>query len=74
MLEWDPPRHNPADLLACSGLRAQLRLEQRLLRSKDGNGLWCAQLSSGIIVVKTMGHAGSFHSNQHIVGRFDSRY
>jgi len=38
-LEEDPPKHNPADSLACLGLRAQLRLEQRLLRSKDGNGL-----------------------------------
>ena len=28
------------------GLRARLRLEQRLLRSKDGNGLWWAYLSS----------------------------
>ena len=33
------PEHNLADLLGCSGLRAQLRLEQQLLRSKDGNGL-----------------------------------
>jgi hypothetical protein len=32
--------NNPADLVACSGLRPQLRLEQRLLRSKDGNELW----------------------------------
>jgi hypothetical protein len=37
--------------LTCSGLRAQLRLEQRLLRSKDGNELWCAKLSSERIVV-----------------------
>jgi hypothetical protein len=33
------PEHNPADLLACLGLRAQLRLEQRRPRSKDGNRL-----------------------------------
>jgi hypothetical protein len=39
-VEGDPPKHNPADSLACSGLRARLRLEQRLLRPKDGNGLW----------------------------------
>ena len=35
-----PPEYNPADLSACSGLRVRLRLEQRLLRSKDGGGLW----------------------------------
>jgi hypothetical protein len=36
------------------GLRARLRLEQRLLRSKDVNGLWWAHLSSEIIVeIKT---------------------
>ena len=34
------PEHDPADSLACSRLRARLRLEQRLLRPKDGNGLW----------------------------------
>jgi hypothetical protein len=45
-----PPEQNPAGLLACSGLRAQLRLEQRSLRFKDGNGLWWAKLSSEIIV------------------------
>jgi hypothetical protein len=33
-----PPERDPADSLACSGLGAQLRLEQRLLRSKDRNG------------------------------------
>lgn len=34
------PEQNLADLLAYSGLRAQLRLRQQLLRSKDGSGLW----------------------------------
>ena len=34
-----------------SGLRAQLKLEQRLLRSKDGSGLWKAPDSAVIIVV-----------------------
>jgi hypothetical protein len=38
--EEDSPEHNPADSLVCLGLRPQLRLEQRLLRHKDGNGLW----------------------------------
>jgi len=38
--EEDPLEHDPADSSACSGLRARLRLEQRLLRSQDGNGLW----------------------------------
>lgn len=38
--EKDHPEQNPADLLACSGLRAGLRLERQLLRSKVGNGLW----------------------------------
>jgi len=33
------PEQNPADSSAYSGLRGQLRLEQRLLRSRDGNGL-----------------------------------
>jgi hypothetical protein len=44
------PEHNPADSLACSGLRAQLRLEQQLLRLKDGDGLWWDHFSSEIIV------------------------
>jgi hypothetical protein len=44
------PEHDPAESLACSGLRAQLRLEQRLLRSKDENGLWWGHLSSETIV------------------------
>jgi hypothetical protein len=39
-LKEDYLEQNPADSLACSELRAQLRLEQRLLRFKDGNGLW----------------------------------
>jgi hypothetical protein len=39
-IQKGPPERDPADSLACSGLRAQLRLEQRLLRSKDGSGLW----------------------------------
>ena len=43
------PEYNPADSLACSGLRARLRLGQRLLRSKDGNGLWWAELSCEIL-------------------------
>jgi hypothetical protein len=30
------------------GLTTELRLEQRLLRAKDGNGVWRAQLSSEI--------------------------
>jgi hypothetical protein len=30
--------HDLADSSACSGLRARLRLEQRLLRPRDGNG------------------------------------
>ena len=34
----DPSEQNPADSLACSRLRARLRLEQRLLRFKDRNG------------------------------------
>jgi hypothetical protein len=42
----DPPEHDLADSSICSGLRTLLRLEQRLLRSKDGNGLWWAKLSS----------------------------
>jgi hypothetical protein len=49
-VEGDPPKHNPADSWACSGLRTRLRLEQRLLRPKDGNGLWWSELSSEIIV------------------------
>jgi hypothetical protein len=32
-------KRDPADSLAGSGLRAQLRLEQRPLRSQDGSGL-----------------------------------
>lgn len=48
--EADPPEHDPADLLACSGLKAQLRSEQRLIRSKDGNGLWWGHLSSKIML------------------------
>jgi hypothetical protein len=48
--EKDPPEHDPADSLACSGLRAQLRLEQQLLRSQDGSVLWLGKLSSEIIV------------------------
>jgi hypothetical protein len=47
-----PPERDPADSLACSGLRARLRLDQRLLRFKDGSGLWWAQLSSEIVVVR----------------------
>jgi len=39
------PEHDPADASVCSGLGAQLRLEQRLLRSKDGNGKWLYQHS-----------------------------
>jgi len=31
------PQHNPADSFACSELKAQLKLEQRLLKSKDGS-------------------------------------
>jgi hypothetical protein len=34
----------------CSGFRAWLRLGQRLLRSKEGNGLWWGHLSSEIIL------------------------
>jgi hypothetical protein len=34
--EEDLPEHDPADSLACSRLRARLRLEQRLLRPEDG--------------------------------------
>jgi hypothetical protein len=45
-----PPKHNPANLLACSGLRARLRLEQRLLKSKDGSGLQRGPDSAEIIV------------------------
>jgi hypothetical protein len=33
-----------------SGLRTQLRLEQRLLKPKDGNGLCGGQLSSETVV------------------------
>ena len=36
--EEDSPEHDPADSLPCSGLSAQLRLEQRILRPKDGMG------------------------------------
>jgi hypothetical protein len=43
--------HDPADSLACSGLRAQLGLEQRLLRSQDGKGLWRGPDSAQIISV-----------------------
>src|SRR5882757_6806587 len=46
-----PPERNPADSLAGSGLRARLRLEQRLLRFKDGSGFWWAKVSSVIISV-----------------------
>jgi hypothetical protein len=42
-----PLQPNPAGSL--SGLRARLRLERRLLRFKDRNGLWWAKLSSVII-------------------------
>ena len=45
------PEHNPANSLACSGLRARLRLEQRLLRSKDRSGLWRGLDSTEIISV-----------------------
>ena len=44
------PEQNPADSLACSGLRARLRLEQRLLGSKHGSRLWWLKLSSEILV------------------------
>jgi len=43
------PEQNPADSLACSGLRARLRLEQRLRRSKHGSRLWWLKLSSEIL-------------------------
>ena len=36
------PEQNPADSLAWLGLRALLRLEQRLLRPQDRNRLWWA--------------------------------
>ena len=49
-LKEDYPEQNLAGSLACLGLRAQLRLEQRLLRFKDGNGLWQADFSSEIIM------------------------
>jgi hypothetical protein len=45
-----PLEPNPADSLACLGLRARLRLERRLLRFKDRIGLWWAKLSSVIIL------------------------
>jgi hypothetical protein len=32
------PEHDPADSLVRSGPRARLRLEQRLLKCKDGSG------------------------------------
>jgi hypothetical protein len=37
-------------LVSVLRLKARLRLEQRLLRSKDGSELWCGHLSSEIIV------------------------
>jgi hypothetical protein len=46
-----PPERNQADSLVGSGLRARLRLEQRLLRFKDGSGFWWAKVSSVIISV-----------------------
>jgi len=48
----EPLEHDPADSSACSGLRARLRLEQRLLRSKDGSGLWSGPNSAQIISVQ----------------------
>jgi hypothetical protein len=50
---------NPADSLACCGLRARLRLEQRLLRSKDGSGLWWARLSSETLEEVSSGSLGT---------------
>jgi hypothetical protein len=38
-------------LVGLKNAHPRLRLEQRLLRSKDGSGLWWAQLSSEIVVV-----------------------
>jgi len=35
-----PFEHNPDDPSACSGFRVRLRLEQRLLRFRDGSGFW----------------------------------
>jgi len=46
LMPFPPSEQNPADSLACSGPRARLRLERRLLRFKDGSGLWWANLSS----------------------------
>jgi len=44
--------HNLVDLLAWLGFRVRLTLEQRLLRSKDGSGIWRCRDSTQIMEVK----------------------
>jgi hypothetical protein len=46
--------------------QARLRLEQRLLRPKDGNGLWCRYLSSEIILDIFEAASLQFDKCQHI--------
>jgi hypothetical protein len=49
LLNGDRGARKDAAYDVCSGLRAQLRLERRLLRFKDGNGFWWVKLSSVIL-------------------------
>jgi hypothetical protein len=57
-----PLEPNPADSLACSGLRTRRRLERRLLRFKDRNGFWWAKLSSVIILEIVLASKTILHS------------
>jgi hypothetical protein len=50
------PEQNPADSLSCLRLRARLKLEQRLLRFRDGSGI----LVGSIVVWDFTGSHGLF--------------
>jgi hypothetical protein len=52
------PEHHPADSPTCSGLRAQLRLEKWLFRSKDGNGKRACRHSDAGLPVPVTSYTG----------------